>query len=101
MEAFWITFRLKSDATYDARYQALIDAVHAHVDTHWWFEPTSFWLIRSHSSRAQIAASIKAAIAPAKDLVLIGSMEYQGVTVIGLATNLATLVALEARLIRA
>lgn len=94
MEVFWITFRIEKDATYDARYQALVDAVKGHVATNWWFEPTSFWLIASDSSREQIAASVKAAIAPAKDLVLIGSMQYAGATLVGKADKLAALKAL-------
>lgn len=91
MEVFWITFRLANNATYDARYQALIDAVQLHHHGDWWFEPTSFWLIASNSSRAVIAASIARAITKTTDLVLLGSMEYTGATLIGKASELATL----------
>ena len=95
MDVFWITFRRKDDATYDERYQSLIDAVHAHADSAWWSEPTSFWMINSSSSRADLAAAIKAAISPTKDMVLIGSMKHTGATLIGKATDLATLKSLE------
>jgi hypothetical protein len=101
MEVFWITFRIKSDSTYDDRYTALVNAVHVHAVEGWWSEPTSFWLVGSNSSRAQIAASIKAAIAPSKDLALIGSMAHTGATLIGKADDLATLKLLEPKLVTA
>lgn len=91
MEVFWITFRLENNASYDTRYQALIDAVQLHHHGDWWFEPTSFWLIASNSSRAAIAASMAKAVSKTTDLVLLGSMEYTGATLIGKATELAAL----------
>lgn len=91
MEVFWITFRIENDVTYDDRYNALIGAVKQHNDGSWWFEPTSFWLVESNSSRAAIAASVKRAIDVGKDLVLIGSMQYAGATLVGKAKNLAEL----------
>lgn len=95
MSVYWATFRL-SDMTvggrnYDARYAALIKAVEGHRSTRWWYEPTSFWLFDSASTRAQIAASVKAAIAPTHDLFLIGSMEQTGATLVGKAEELAEL----------
>lgn len=99
MDVFWITFRLHSDSTYDDRYEALVNAVHAHAVEGWWSEPTSFWMVGSNSSRAQVAASIKAAIAPSKDLALIGSMKYTGATLIGKASDVGTLKTLEPLLV--
>lgn len=94
MSIHWITFRLDSamvgGKTYETRYQALIDAVNKHV-TDAWDEPTSFWIVESASTQMQIASTIKAAIAPSKDLVLIGSMDTMGATLIGTATKLAAL----------
>lgn len=91
MEVFWITFRIKADTTYDTRYKDLVEAVHKHAVEGWWSEPTSFWLVGSNSSRAQIAASIKAAISTTKDLAVIGSMAHTGATLIGSADDLPTL----------
>ncbi len=98
MKTFWITFRLADEVaggrSYEKRYQALTDAVQKHAGTHWWGEPTSFWLVNSESSQAQIAASIKQAIDPAKDLSLMGTVDYKGITLIGKAEHLAEIQAL-------
>lgn len=95
MATFWITFRLENETvggrTYSQRYEALIEAVKAHKASTWWYEPTSFWLIDSNSTRAQIAASIKAAISSTHDLAVIGSMETTGATLVGKAKELANL----------
>jgi len=94
MSVQWITFRIEASVvggrSYDTRYQALVDAVNAHA-TDAWDEPTSFWIFESTSSRAAIAASIKAAIATSKDVVLLASMEHTGATVIGSSSKLAAL----------
>jgi hypothetical protein len=98
MATYWITFRIKEvvigGREYSARYDALVEAVRAVCGDHWWYEPTSFWLISSTATREQIAARIRAAIAPAHDLALLGSMEHTGATVIGSVKELATLRAL-------
>lgn len=94
MAVHWITFRLDSASiggkSYETRYQALIDAVNRHA-TDAWDEPTSFWMFDSTSSRAQIAASVKAAIAVSADLALIGSMDTTGATLVGSSKKLAAL----------
>lgn len=98
MKTYWITFRIADQSaggrTYEARYNALSDAVHKHAGTHWWAEPTSFWLVNSESSQAQIAASIKQALNIGVDLAVIGIVDYKGITVIGNAEKLADLKAL-------
>ncbi|MCD9096186.1 hypothetical protein [Luteimonas fraxinea] len=95
MSVYWVTFRLDNGIVggkdYSTRYAALVEAVKGHRSSNWWFEPTSFWLFDSASTRAQIAASIKAAIAPTHDLALIGSMESVGATLVGKAEKLTDL----------
>jgi hypothetical protein len=94
MAIHWITFRIDertvAGKTYQQRYQALVDAVNRHA-TDAWDEPTSFWLIKSESSRASIAASIKGAIATSVDLALVGGKEVDGATLVGTASKLAAL----------
>lgn len=94
MGVYWVTFRLVDRTvegrSYSDRYQALVDAANEHA-TDAWDEPTSFWLIESSSTRAQIAASMRRAIATSSDLVLIGSMEHTGATLIGTTSKLAAL----------
>lgn len=105
MTTYWITFRLSKDTVggrdYSTRYDALIEAVKVHKSANWWFEPTSFWLVDSTSTRASIAADIKTAIAPSKDLVLIGSNEHVGATLIGTADKIVDLKALVPTLVQA
>lgn len=92
MKTYWITFRIADKAvsgrSYSDRYDALVNAVHEHSATHWWAEPTSFWLVNSSSSQGQIASSIKRAIAPSEDLALIGMIDYKGLVLVGNAEKL-------------
>ncbi len=98
MATLWITFRLKEGVVagrdYNKRYEALIEAVKKHRVGGWWFEPTSFWLIGTNSTKAAVAASIKAAIAPSEDMALVGSMDTTGAVVVGKVDKLADLKAL-------
>ena len=102
MSVHWITFRIDSKTvggrSYEQRYQALVDAVNEHA-TDAWDEPTSFWLIESSASRSTIVASIKRAIATSTDLVMVGSMETTGATLIGSAEKLAALKRLVPKLV--
>ena len=86
METLWITFRISektvSSRDYDERYQALVEAVNTHANDAW-DEPTSFWMVQTTSTRAAVAASVKKAIATSTDLVLIGSMDNKGATLVG------------------
>lgn len=101
MDVFWITFRVENKTVggreYLARYNAMIDALSSHCVDHW-EEPTSFFLLKSNSSATQIAASVKSAIAPSVDLVVIGSMNYTGITVIGRVADVAQLIVMEQRI---
>lgn len=98
MKTYWITFRIADNTaggrSYETRYEALSDAVHQHAATHWWAEPTSFWLVNSESSQAQIAASIKQAINTSADLAVIGMVDYKGIVVIGVVEKMKDLKAL-------
>lgn len=96
MTVHWITFRIADKTvggkSYDERYDALIEAIKGHrLPGHWWHDPTSFWLVSSNSTRMQIAASVKKAISISTDLVVIGSVEHTGVSLVGKAENLETL----------
>jgi hypothetical protein len=82
MAIYWLTFRLQEDADYDDRYQALVDAIQR-ITTRWWVEPSSFMLFESSRDIDGVAASVKAAIAESKDLVLIGMPDYKTARLIG------------------
>lgn len=101
MDVYWVTFRIDNGIVngrnYEARYDALIAALNEHCSDAW-EEPTSFVLIKSNSSTSQIAASVKRAIATTHDLVVIGSMNYTGITAVGLVSDPQRLARLEARI---
>jgi len=83
MGVYWITFRIHQNTTYEARYNALLEAVEDHLASEFWAEPTSFWVFDSDSTAAQIVASCKAAIDPKVDQVVVGSPMTRTMTVIG------------------
>lgn len=97
MEIHWVTFRLAEKTVggrdYNTRYKALGEAVGRHCEA-FWDEPTSFWLVKSASTRSQIAATVKGAIAPTEDTVLIGTMGQAGALLVGTSAKLQTLKAL-------
>jgi len=83
-ETFWLSFELKSDATYSDRYGTLIEALKKHVSGKWWFETTSFYVFSSGSSADTIAAAIKSAIEPKTDRVILGMTDFKTARAIGL-----------------
>ncbi len=82
MAVYWLTFRLKEDATYSDRYDALIEQVKG-IQHMWWVDASSFILFEATSSIDDIAKFIKGAIDPAKDLVLVGMPDFKDARVIG------------------
>lgn len=84
MAVFWLTFRIKKDAGYEQRYEALKTAVNAVKEgTRWWAEPTSFILFKSQFTIDQVAARIKGALNTASDMALIGMPEVKDARVVG------------------
>lgn len=83
METLWVTFRIKDDSTYSDRYSKLIEAIKHHCTGEWWYEPTSFWLFQSDSTKDQVAETIKKSISPQKDVALVGSMDTTGAALVG------------------
>jgi hypothetical protein len=86
-ETYWLTFRLADDATYSTRLDKLTKAVQDVTAGTWWVEPTSFLLFQSASDIDAVAAIVKAAINPAKDIVLIGMPDYKSARIIGASTD--------------
>ena len=80
-----VTFRLLHDATYGDRYESLVRAIRQATCTTFWDEPTSFALIESNESSAQIAARIdrNSTFAHSKDLLLVVNLSQSGFTVLG------------------
>lgn len=86
-DTYWLSFELKSNATYSHRYAALIDAVKKHVDGSWWFETTSFYVFRSNSSADEISRSIISAIDPSVDRAVLGMTDYKTTRGVGQITE--------------
>lgn len=78
----WISFRLKDNGTYSERYNDLHNAIMSVADK-WWVETSSYYIIETNYSAAQIAATVKENIAPSVDLALVGRFHYKTLYVIG------------------
>ncbi len=85
MALFAITFRIDYDATYDSRYESVVNAIKAESTSTYWDEPTSFFLIESGKSSAGLAESIDAAstLDGRKDLLLVINLSQRGYKPIG------------------
>lgn len=82
MAVYWLSFRLADDDDYQARYDALEEAVRTQA-TKWWLETSSFFVFESAQNIDSAASSVKKAINPVKDIVLIGMAEYKSGRLIG------------------
>lgn len=84
-----VTFRLLHDATYGDRYDSLVKAIRQATTTTYWDEATSFALIQSGESSAQVAARIDrtSTFAHSKDLLLVVNLSLNGFTVLGTAND--------------
>jgi hypothetical protein len=77
-----MTFRIADDQQYAQRYDNLVEAVRT-IASEWWTESTSFLLFESALSIDDVAAKVKDAINPAKDLALIGMPDYKSARAVG------------------
>lgn len=78
----WSTYRLKRDATYDQRYEALVKAFNA-IGEYLWTEPTSFCAFETEFTIDQAALRVKAAVNEYTDLVLIREVGVKDARYIG------------------
>jgi len=60
MAIFAVTFRLHENPTYQERWESLVIAIRQETTSTYWDEPTSFFLIESNKSSADVADSIHA-----------------------------------------
>jgi hypothetical protein len=81
-KTFWLSFRLADDASYDRRYDELIDAVRQRASK-WWLESSSFIVFASAHGIDSIAAAIKAAVNERTDVVIIGMPDFKSARLIG------------------
>lgn len=86
MALFAITFRIHEDATYQDRYDSLVEVLKAiGSGGKYWDEPTSFFLITSTRSAADLATLIRdmSNISEQKDLVFIMNVSAPQYSILG------------------
>lgn len=83
MKTYYVSFTIADDPDYSRRYEALMGLLRGYDVTCWWAETTSFVLIRTDKTAAQIADDIEAAIDTSKDIALIGCTHYKTLLVVG------------------
>jgi hypothetical protein len=75
---YWISFRVANEQvggrTYDQRLENLKDAIDD-MSNGYWDETSSFYVIESEKTPAQVATALSAAIAPAADLILMRRLD--------------------------
>ncbi|MEO8010044.1 MAG: hypothetical protein ABI650_00215, partial [Dokdonella sp.] len=73
MAVYWISFRIESNSTYEARLGALNVAIKKCGAA--WAETTSFFLVSTDLGIASVAAACDRALDPRSDVVIIGEIE--------------------------
>lgn len=82
MATYWLSFRIKDDATYSERYNALVETVRVN-SSKWWLETSSFFVFNSSDGIDDLATAVKYAIDEAIDIVLIGMPDFKSARLIG------------------
>lgn len=90
MTKYWATFRIKSNAGWSQRYDALMKAF-TEAGQNFWTEPTSFLAFDSQHDIDLIAQHLKKAIDPRVDLVFIRKIGVIDARYIGTPEDLRTM----------
>lgn len=85
MADYWISFRIAydNDASYDRRYNKLIEAIDQCTDEPKWETNTSFVTIRSSHSIATIGLHLAKAIDARQDHIVLRQIDYKNTAVVG------------------
>lgn len=85
MAVYGISFRIAADATYSTRYQSVVDAIKSAAGRDWWADTTSFFVIQSSKSAAELARyiDVNSTISPSKDLLLAINLSMKEHSLIG------------------
>lgn len=87
---YWISYRVHKDATYDDRYDALIEAIEE-ASLKEWKETTSFHLVSSTLTIDKLAQKLKAAINPDVDRIVVRSLNAKTARYVGKFEKLSDL----------
>lgn len=82
MATYWMNFRIKDDKTYSDRYDALMTAI-GDISTGHWADTTSFIVFASAEKMDSVAETLKNAINPDTDLIVIGMPDFKIARLIG------------------
>jgi len=83
---YWISYRIHSNEGREERYRELISAI-SNAAIAEWRETTSFHIIRSELGIRELAHSLKKAIDPTVDRILIRQMDKQQAVYTGNISN--------------
>jgi len=86
MAVYWLTFRFKEDAGRADRQHRLLETVRLR-SSRWWTESASFLLFESAATINHVAAAIRGAIDPRRDLALLGMPHVREARIIGSVRN--------------
>lgn len=79
MGNFVITFRFKSDATYQSRYESFVKKVHEIASTHPWAETSSFYALEADETAESLCNRLylETEFDSTKDLLLVVDTKRQ------------------------
>ena len=77
MENYWVTFRIKSDETYQRRYDDMLAAM-IKIRASSWGEPTSFWLVKSNLDIGAFTQALAVPLNPRTDLLVVRYLAKDG-----------------------
>jgi hypothetical protein len=90
MALFAVSFRIHDDASYEERYQSLVDALMlCAAPNKFWDRTTSFFLIENASNSAGLAEAIdqNSLFDESKDLLVVINLSQKGYKVLGKNTD--------------
>jgi hypothetical protein len=79
---YWISFKIRDDADYQTRYDALVDEIDQ-LSTKTWSDTTSFYLIETGKEIDALATALKACIDLGKDMLVIRRLDNKSARFMG------------------
>ena len=83
---YWVSFRIGTEGNYTDRYNNLHQAINEN-GTEWWFETTSFYLVRSELSIDSFARRLVATIDKRHDILVIRELNRKRARYAGVITD--------------
>jgi hypothetical protein len=88
---FWLSFRItdnvKTQRSFDRRYEDIIQVISRHISGEYWEESSSFIIFESRSTIDQIVHDAKIAVDPRYDLFLIRRLDVKQARICGKTTD--------------